>query len=526
MTTWRLLDTPPLSAADNMCLDAVLAEQKGEGKSPDTIRFLRFKPRCVLVGLHQSVDEEIRLDYCAAHGIDINRRNTGGGALFFDENQLGWEIIVSKGFFGQQLPTPALFEKLCRPMVTALGTLGVAGATYRPRNDIEINGRKISGTGGMDSGDAFLFQGTMLVDFDVNTMLRALRIPVEKLKAKEIDSVKERVTCLNWELGHTPPLDVIKRAARESFEEHLGITLVEAGLTDEEQALFEARRASYRAPAWIDKVKPRVRRSEQVSAMYKSAEGMVRFSLTVDLVSMRVRDLYITGDFFAFPGRALYDLEAALRGAKLDRAVLHGLIREAFDSGRLTILGLPFEQFVKPLDMALEKVAIARRFSLPLTHANRISVTNGSFAEVMALAPSVLLLPYCAKLPDCDLRHAKGCRNSRCGREGCSIGPAWRLGGEKRMRRVTVVNYESLWDELMGMRKRGEKAFVGLCCQPFFAKHFDDFKRAGVPGVLLDIDDTTCYELGQARAAYGGTFEEQTSLDLDLLRRVLAVNPA
>ena len=45
------------------------------------------------------------------------------------------------------------------------------------RNDIEIDGRKISGTGGTESGIAFMFQGTMLVDFDVETMLRALRIP-------------------------------------------------------------------------------------------------------------------------------------------------------------------------------------------------------------------------------------------------------------------------------------------------------------------------------------------------------------
>jgi len=94
-------------------------------------------------------------------------------------------------------------------------------STFRPRNDIEINGRKISGTGGTESDGAFLFQGTMLTDFDVDTMLRSLRIPVEKLKAKEIDSVKERVTCLKWELGYTPPLEVVKEAIQTGFEKAL-----------------------------------------------------------------------------------------------------------------------------------------------------------------------------------------------------------------------------------------------------------------------------------------------------------------
>ena len=65
-------------------------------------------------------------------------------------------------------------------------------------------------------------------------LLRALRIPVEKLKAKEIDSVKERVTCLRWELGRTPGTTEIKAALARGFERGLGIRLVPAGLTPED----------------------------------------------------------------------------------------------------------------------------------------------------------------------------------------------------------------------------------------------------------------------------------------------------
>ena len=42
MTSWRLLDTPPLSAAENMALDETLVELRGEGKTPNTIHFLQF----------------------------------------------------------------------------------------------------------------------------------------------------------------------------------------------------------------------------------------------------------------------------------------------------------------------------------------------------------------------------------------------------------------------------------------------------------------------------------------------------
>ncbi|MDZ7698659.1 MAG: hypothetical protein U5R49_17620 [Deltaproteobacteria bacterium] len=79
METWRLLDTPPMTAAENMALDEILVALKGEGKTPNTIHFLQFDPRAVLVGFHQSISEEIRLAYCRENGIDINRRVTGGG---------------------------------------------------------------------------------------------------------------------------------------------------------------------------------------------------------------------------------------------------------------------------------------------------------------------------------------------------------------------------------------------------------------------------------------------------------------
>ena len=209
METWRLLDTDKRSAAENMALDEVLLELRSQERIPHTLRFLQFSNPSVLVGHHQSVEEEARLDYCRRKGIEINRRLTGGGALYWGKQELGWEIYISK----TDPKIPSKIEELYRRMgeAAALGLrhLGVQ-AHFRPRNDIEIKGRKISGMGGTELSGAILFQGTVLIDFDVDEMLRALRIPTEKLQDKEIESVKERVTCLKWELGRTPPIPEIK----------------------------------------------------------------------------------------------------------------------------------------------------------------------------------------------------------------------------------------------------------------------------------------------------------------------------
>ena len=71
------------------------------------------------------------------------------------------------------------------------------------------------------------------------------------------------------------------------------------------------------------------------------------------------------------------------------------------------------------------------------------------------------------------------------------------------------------------MKTQGVSAFIGCCCEPFFIKHYDDFERAGLPGILLDIDDTTCYDLDEAKAAYAGKFASQTHLNLELLDTLL-----
>jgi lipoate---protein ligase len=516
MQCWRLLDTPPMSAAENMALDDALLELRGKGRTPNTIRFLQFKPRCVLVGFHQSVQEEIRVDYCRAHGLDINRRTTGGGAIFFDENQLGWEVFCDKPFFNVTIPNVSLFRTLCLPVISALDMLGLK-ADFRPRNDIEINGKKISGTGGTESDDAFLFQGTMLVDFDVDTMLKALRIPVEKLKAKEIDSVKDRVTCLRWELGSVPGLEEIKTAVRRGFEQHLGIRLVPDGLMPEEAALFRDKLPHYRSPQWIDQVKPVYQRCESLHAAFKSEAGLVRYTLSLNWRQKQVKEFFITGDFLSYPARALYDLEAELRGAPFDRGLIRGAVRRFFDEKKLCIPGMSFEDFVKPLDQIFQKADIAR-YGIPLEQCDLINLANGSFADILKQRPSVLLLPYCAKPTGCDLRYRKSCRV--CDQEGCTIGPAWSIGSGLNMRIATVVSFEDLWSELMRMKTDGVSAFVGCCCQPFYIKHADDFRRAGVPGILLDINNTTCYELDQAREAYAGGYDKQTSVNLDLLNSV------
>lgn len=187
-----------------MALDKIILDEVAEGHSPPTLRFLQFKPSAALVGYHQDVDLEIRQTYCQTHGIDINRRLTGGGSILFQESAIGWEVFGSLGqepFIGSY---EAILNKICNVAASGISRLRVS-ANFRPRNDIEVNGRKISGTGGVTVSGGFMFQGTLLVQNEVELFLKALRVPVEKLKKREIESLMERICFLSDLVRPLPP---------------------------------------------------------------------------------------------------------------------------------------------------------------------------------------------------------------------------------------------------------------------------------------------------------------------------------
>jgi lipoate-protein ligase A len=518
MTEWRLLDTGVLSGAQNMALDDAILECRAESETPNTLRFLQFNPSTVLVGYHQSVEQEARMDFCRTNGVDINRRITGGGAILFTPTCLGWEIFADKdapevGELRKDLNKLAGF--ICKGIELGLKQLGV-DAEFRPKNDIEVNGRKISGTGGTERFDSFMYQGTLLIDFDVELMLKSLRIPVEKLQDKEIESVKERVTCLNWELGYVPPLDEIKQAMQNGFEEVFGIDLTPKGLMPVEEELYKKRLTYFESDEWVYLVRRPMNASGQVSAMRKTPGGIIRVSLALDVPGNFIVSSFITGDFQAFPQRAIMDLEARLKNSPADEDTIREVVSRFFDETGTRVFGVEPEDFTGLIVEAVKKTAFVN-LGVSLEDSNHLMTVNFMPDQVEDQIFDYVLLPYCAKLIDCEYRWEEGC--SICGL--CTTSDIYEkltdLGVEVR----TVQNYEHLTDIIEDYRKQGARGYIGSCCDAFYSKHHYDFVETGVPALLVDVDDSTCYDLGEEEDAYKGKFEGQTTLKTDLLMHVI-----
>ena len=516
MEQWRFIDTGYLSAAENMALDEVLLVSRSRDLILNTIRLLWFDPTAVLVGYHQDIEQEIRLEYVLPRKIDINRRITGGGAIFFDRYSMGWEVIASKASIASGSPEQ-MFELMCSGVVTALNSLGVP-AEFRPQNDIEVSGKKISGTGGTERGSAFLFQGTLLLDFDVDTMVRSLKIPIEKLKDKELESAKDRVTWVKRELGRLPSYEELIAALMAGFEKALGIRLTQDRLSAAETELLKEKLPEFQSDDWIYLDRRPLDEAVVVRTLGKTPGGIVRISAAIDRSVNIIKSILINGDFFVFPSRGILDLEAALKFSSCKEESIRKRVADFFRSNTVEIPGLDPDDLADLIIEATER-ATFDNLGISFIEANSIYAVGKRIKDLLRYDYDHLLLPYCSKLIECEFRRKEGC--IRCGE--CSIGQAYDDAEAAGLIPLTIQSFEHLMETLRDIKKKGARGFIGCCCEAFYAKHRDEMEEIGVPGLIIDIDNTTCYDLGKEDEAYVGSFESQTCVKTELLAKVLNI---
>ena len=154
----------------------------------------------VIIGLNQNAYSEVNLGWLRDHGVNLARRVTGGGAVYHDLQNLNY-TFVGRGL------TP-------QPFVDALRQIGVP-AEVSGRNDIFVEGRKISGYARRVWHDREIIHGTLMYDVDLDSLVSALSVPGSKLVTKGIASVRSRVTNLKSILPDFGSLDEVQSALSE-----------------------------------------------------------------------------------------------------------------------------------------------------------------------------------------------------------------------------------------------------------------------------------------------------------------------
>jgi lipoate---protein ligase len=189
---WQLIRGEPVPVELNHALDEVLVRRVGHGERRPTLRIWdRTGPEIVL-GRFQSVRNEVQIENTEADGIKINRRITGGGAMFVEpENAVTYSIYAPADLV-RGMGFSASYAFLDDWAIQGLRALGI-DAWYEPINDITSSGGKIGGAAQARRHGAVLHHVTMAYDMAPEALTRYLRIGQEKLSDKAISSAQRRV---------------------------------------------------------------------------------------------------------------------------------------------------------------------------------------------------------------------------------------------------------------------------------------------------------------------------------------------
>lgn len=217
----RYLKNPSTNPYYNMAFDEYCLESL---PIDEPVFFLWQNRPAVIVGYNQEVNTEVNLDYLKEKGIDLVRRVTGGGAVYHDLENLNYTIVGRSEDLERDYPEYAAL------MMKALQALGVP-ATLSGRNDILVEGKKVSGFAKRVCKNRLMVHGTLMYNVDVNVLSHVLNPSTTKLQSKGIASVRSRVTNL---CNYLPELSDIQ-AFKNRLEE-----ILSNNYSDAEYKLSEA----------------------------------------------------------------------------------------------------------------------------------------------------------------------------------------------------------------------------------------------------------------------------------------------
>lgn len=273
----------------------------------------------VIMGRHQVLEQEVNLDYCRENNISLFRRKSGGGCVYADRSN----VMLSMVMDGQHVGLA--YQRFTQLVLLALRRMGL-NAAVTGRNDILVapqgvdaaaEGRKVCGTAfyQLPSPPRSIVHSTLLYDTCMEHMVGSITPPDQKLVARGIRSVRQRIALLK---DFTPlTLDEVKAALRSTL-----CTEPEQQLTEDDlRAIEQLEQSDYPPVSLQTKPDPNV-----FATRTTRIEGVGTLAVSVTLRHQRIATLALSGDFF--PLEPVEPLLQPLVGLPLDRHALLNALPE------------------------------------------------------------------------------------------------------------------------------------------------------------------------------------------------------
>ena len=279
----RYISLDTTSPYHNLAVEEYLLQQ-----TTDNVFMLWRNDNTIVVGKHQNTAAEINQEYVDSHHVNVVRRLTGGGAVFHDSGNLNFTFIQNVEAGKKEID----FLRYLQPIVDALRSLGVP-AEFSGRNDLVIDGKKISGNAMMFYENRVLEHGTLLFSSQMADVANALKVDPSKFDDKAVKSVRSRVTNISEHLPE--PMTVLQ------FRDYLMDFIMKQNqmtelqnLTDEEEAVVEELMTKkYQTWEWNYGNSPKYSMNKKI----RTKGGTVQ--VIADIQKGVIRDLRFYGDFFS-----------------------------------------------------------------------------------------------------------------------------------------------------------------------------------------------------------------------------------
>lgn len=262
----------------------------------------------IIVGKNQNTIEEIDTDFVEKNEIKVVRRLSGGGAVYHDLGNLNYSFITKDD--GESFRN---FEKFTEPVVTALKNIGV-NAELIGRNDLLVEGRKISGNAQFSTKGRMFSHGTLMFDTEIDTVVSALKVRKDKIESKGIKSIRSRVANISEFLEEPMTIEELRLEILKSiFDGEENIKYKE--LTEEDwKNIHELSKERYANWDWNYGKSPKF--NVQHSQRFPVGSIDVRLQVNKGLIE----DIVIFGDFFGIG--EIEQVQEKLRGVTYSRLAI------------------------------------------------------------------------------------------------------------------------------------------------------------------------------------------------------------
>lgn len=270
----------------------------------DDVMILWINKPTIVIGKNQNAFAELNLNYVKENNINVVRRLSGGGAVYHDLGNLNFTIIKTDASLKKND-----FSFFTSPLIQCLKELGV-DAVFSGRNDVLVDGKKISGNAQYFYKDKVLHHGTLLFNSDLSVLTKALAPRNIKLISKGISSVRSRVGTILGSLPANMTIDDFKKALEKSFKKAYKEELYDYHLIEKDiEYINELADKKYRTWEWT------YGKSLSMKLWNEKKFDSGTFSLYMEVKKGIIQAFRLYGDFFEV--RPVEELEANFIGISL-----------------------------------------------------------------------------------------------------------------------------------------------------------------------------------------------------------------